>query len=923
VKHDYVGNAPFFSVLSEEERERVSQRMHLEHRRSADVLFQPGDDSTALYLIKSGWVRLTTDGGAALASQGPGSLVGETDLFLDKPRSHGATVATDAELWVLSREDLVDLMAETPQIGLELALAFGSRLPLFDQYLCDFRLKPLPFLAGLEDDALAAIARRLVPVEMEEGEFIVEAGQPPEALFIVESGQVRLPSSEEGGDFSQLGTGETFGELALLTGKPHSRAAQAATDVVLWALPVAEFESLAEECPEIRLALSNSFREPLAPEDLNLAMERLSAMRLFSGLSEEVLWAVAQRLLLRHVPAGEQIYAEGAPGDALYLIDTGQVEIGPDGRREGPGEFFGEMALLTGKPRSTTVTAADHTNLWVLYRSDFDDLVNRYPAISLGLSKELSERLAEMDRRFTESHLRGLKLLDGMSSVQLEDISHRLKPVRFRQHEVIIQEGEPGGEMFFIESGQVQVLRGFGANTLVLAEMGAGDLFGEMALLTGKPRTATVMALSDVNLWAMSQADFDEVVNTYPHLALALGRLLSERLSDTDAHIFQQPPAPAPVASPVQQTAVRRPPAAVPVAATAAVAATQVLSQPAPQVAPQPRPAPRPKPKPAPRRVKAKPALRPAKAGPARSITAEVTKSFDGVVDWFGTLSRGAKVRLVLVSVLIAWLVLIVAPALVISTLAAENVTNLQGAIAFVQTVTPMPSDTPLPTDTPIPPTLTPIPPTQTPVPPTETPLPTETSIPPTAPPLPTETPVPPTATPVPPTPTLVPPTVTPVPTIPPRKPSTASAASGPPPQPKPPRELDPRLAALNVGIHEPNVQPGQGYWRLVRAIWQNKEESGNDHTIYLEVLDEHGSRIVGQPIEIRWQDGSLVVVTEDKPRPEYSANFPMFGTLGSYSVSVPGLPSDTVVGLGMGTPERPDFTIHTNFLLTFQRVKR
>jgi hypothetical protein len=124
------------------------------------------------------------------------------------------------------------------------------------------------------------------------------------------------------------------------------------------------------------------------------------------------------------------------------------------------------------------------------------------------------------------------------------------------------------------------------------------------------------------------------------------------------------------------------------------------------------------------------------------------------------------------------------------------------------------------------------------------------------------------------------------------------------------------------VGIQEANVQPGQSYWHLVRAIWQNKEESGNDHTIYFEILDEHGSRMVGQPIEIRWQDGSLVVVTEDKPRPEYSANFPMFGTLGSYSVSVPGLPSDTVVGLGMGTPERPDFTIHTNFLLTFQRVK-
>jgi CRP-like cAMP-binding protein len=871
--------------------------MHLEHRRTGDELFQPGDDSSAVYLIKSGWVRLSTEGGVALASQGPGSLVGETDLFLDKPRSLGAAVATDAELWVLSKEDLIGLMAESPQIGLKLALAFGARLAIFDQYLCNHRLRPLPFLSGLDDDSLEAIACRLVPVEKREGEFVVEAGQSPEALFIVEAGLVRLPSSEEGGDFSELGPGETFGELALLTGKPHGRAAQAATDVVLWALPVAEFESLAAECPDVRLALSNAFREPLSPQDLNLAMERLSGMRLFSGLSEEILWSVAQRLLLRHVPAGELIYAEGTPGDALYVMDTGRVEIGPDHRAVDPGEFFGEMALLTGKPRESAASAAEHSNLWVLYRSDFDDLVNRYPAISVGLSKELSERLAEMDRRFTESHLRGLKLLADLSSAQLQDISHRLKPVRFRQTEFIVQEGQPGDEMYFIESGQVQVLKRHGAQTLLLAEMGAGDLFGEMALLTGKPRSATVVATTDVNLWAMGQSDFDELVTSYPNLALALSRLLSERLSNSDARVLQEPAMAAPVA-------VAPLPAAVPVPVVAPQALAAAQSKPKPKPKPKPRPAPR-----------------PVKAQPARSLAADLGESFDGLVGWFASLSRGAKVRLVVVSVLLVWLVCIVAPAFLISTLAAEEVTNLQGAIAFVQTETPLPTDTPLPTETPIPPAPTQVPPTQTPLP-TTTPLPpTPTPIPPTATPVPTDTPLPPTPTPVPPTATPVPPTATPVPTKAAAKPASAVVASAP--KPKTPRELDPRLSALNVGIQEPNVPPGQSYWRLVKAYWQNKEESGNDHTIYLEVLDEHGSRIVGQPIEIRWQDGSLVVVTEDKPRPEYSANFPMFGTLGSYSVSVPGLPSDTVVGLGMGTPERPDFTIHTNFLLTFQRVKR
>ena len=129
--------------------------------------------------------------------------------------------------------------------------------------------------------------------------------------------------------------------------------------------------------------------------------------------------------------------------------------------------------------------------------------------------------------------------------------------------------------------------------------------------------------------------------------------------------------------------------------------------------------------------------------------------------------------------------------------------------------------------------------------------------------------------------------------------------------------------ATMAVRAEASGVKPGQNYWRLTEVRWQDGFESGSDHTIYIEVKDQAGQRIVGQPVEVRWQDGSLTLFIEDKPPPVYGGNFPMYNTLGSYSVTVPGLPSDTVVGLGMGTPEQPDFTIHTNFFLTFQKVTK
>jgi hypothetical protein len=317
-------------------------------------------------------------------------------------------------------------------------------------------------------------------------------------------------------------------------------------------------------------------------------------------------------------------------------------------------------------------------------------------------------------------------------------------------------------------------------------------------------------------------------------------------------------------------------------------------------------------------------------------VSTDLKRGFDGTVTWFGSLSRGARIRLVVVTVLLAWLLCIAAPVMVISTLAADDVTNLQGAIAFVQTATPVPTEMQLPADTAVPQAAmlsapaesvaepivqveaspeapASVPESPTPVPPTPTPyVVVVTNTPPPA----TDTPVP-TDTPLPPTPTPT------------RKPQQVTSAAAPAPtatpvaDPQVPRLLDPRLPSLNVVVQPAGVRPGQSYWRLVEARWQNEEEARGDHTIYVDVLDEGGSRILRAPIEIRWPGASITIFTEEKPANEYPANFPMYNKLGSYTVSLPGLPSDAIVGMGLGTAEQPAFTIHTNFLLTFQRTTR
>lgn len=130
--------------------------------------------------------------------------------------------------------------------------------------------------------------------------------------------------------------------------------------------------------------------------------------------------------------------------------------------------------------------------------------------------------------------------------------------------------------------------------------------------------------------------------------------------------------------------------------------------------------------------------------------------------------------------------------------------------------------------------------------------------------------------------------------------------------------EWDPRLDALGVKLVRAQPAASETCYRLVKATWLNEAEAGGRHHIYVDVLDEEGKRIIGQRVIVS-NGGQTVLVTEDKPYPELSCNFPMYAILGTYSRQVEGV-SDVVTDLGMGSAELPGYKLHTCFELTFQR---
>lgn len=146
--------------------------------------------------------------------------------------------------------------------------------------------------------------------------------------------------------------------------------------------------------------------------DIRTPTETLAAVPLFSGLDDDALDSVSRGLRARRFRRAEVIFHIGDPGDALFIVTSGAVKITlPSETGEEailttlrPGDFFGELALLDGAPRSATAAAIEPTETLVLPRERFRELINSEPAIRDALFAGLAKELRRLTLHVEELH---------------------------------------------------------------------------------------------------------------------------------------------------------------------------------------------------------------------------------------------------------------------------------------------------------------------------------------------------------------------------------------------------------------------------------------------------------------------------------------------------------------------------------------
>lgn len=194
--------------------------------------------------------------------------------------------------------------------------------------------------------------------------------------------------------------------------------------------------------------------------------EVLKRVPFFQNMERSGIDFVIESLKFKPYENNEVICQAGDPGDKMYIIINGKVRVvvkaQPDGDEKviaylSSGDYFGEMALLTGEPRSASVITDEPSEMFILGKPDFDIIIDKFPAVALSMSKIMSQRLRETNQKAAaaQSGPSGISSVEGsLSEKKIADILKFCESNSLNGRVVVDSNGQTGE--FHYEKGELQ-----------------------------------------------------------------------------------------------------------------------------------------------------------------------------------------------------------------------------------------------------------------------------------------------------------------------------------------------------------------------------------------------------------------------------------------------------------------------------------
>jgi CRP-like cAMP-binding protein/Zn-dependent protease len=272
---------------------------------------------------------------------------------------------------------------------------------------------------------------------------------------------------------------------------------------------------------------------PAAARKALLTIRVRDRLRLLQGLGflrtlpPASLDRLAHAARVREVSEGSTIVRQGERGDEFFVVAQGEAvvivrEAGEDSlvERKGPGDFFGERALLGSGIRQATIKAVTPMKLLVFDQKAFWNELGGVVAWESQVRAALQER----------ERLRAVPLLGDATPRQLDLLAVKLAVQPFQRGDQLMRQGDRGDAFYIIREGQVDIVARENGRSRRLSVLGPGEYFGEIALLRDQPRMATVRGKSDGSVWRLDRQDFRDLLGRYLDLDAQLAGIADARV---------------------------------------------------------------------------------------------------------------------------------------------------------------------------------------------------------------------------------------------------------------------------------------------------------------------------------------------------------------------------------------------------------
>lgn len=246
---------------------------------------------------------------------------------------------------------------------------------------------------------------------------------------------------------------------------------------------------------------------PKSDEQRQQLADAVKNILLFRSLDKEQMQDVLDAMFERKVEKDELVIKQGDDGDNFYVIQNGifhaLVASEPGGEQKHIHTYnnsgsFGELALMYNMPRAATIKAATAGSLWAMDRQTF---------------RRILLKSAFRKRKMYESLIESVPMLKALQPYERMNLADALVPRTFSDGEQVIKQGDAADGMYFVEQGEVVIsVPDDNGKEVEINRVGKGGYFGELALVTHRPRAASVFCDGDVKLAFLDVEAFERLL---------------------------------------------------------------------------------------------------------------------------------------------------------------------------------------------------------------------------------------------------------------------------------------------------------------------------------------------------------------------------------------------------------------------------